>query len=73
MRFAYVAIIHPIAKMPIAARITATGVATPAPSPVAPAPTIRGRIRAAEKTGPMNPTDCASTSMSLSLLAPNRS
>ena len=70
---AYIAIIHPIAKIPIAARMTATGVATPAPSPVAPAPTINGRIKAAEKTGPMNPIDCASTSISLSLPAPKRS
>ena len=64
MRFAYSAMIQPIAAMPTAARMITTGVATPAP--YRPAPTISGSTRAEEKTGPMKPTDWAMTSGSRS-------
>jgi hypothetical protein len=42
--------------------MTANGVAIPAPLPDAPNPAIRGIRNAAEKTGPMRPTDWATTS-----------
>ena len=42
--------------------MTAIGVATPAPCPDAPAPTISGTRKATPNTGPMKPTDCATTS-----------
>jgi hypothetical protein len=53
---------------------TDNGAATPAPLPVAlMIPTINGIRNADENTGPMNPTDCAMTSISLSLVSPRRS
>ena len=45
----------------------------PAPFAAAFAPTISGIRNAAEKTGPMNPTDCATTSTSESFASPSRS
>ncbi len=53
---------------------TESGAATPAPFPVAlMMPTISGMMKAAENTGPMNPTDCATTSTSDSFAPPSRS
>src|SRR2546423_5864863 len=45
----------------------------PAPFPEALKPAISGIRNAAEKTGPMNPTDCATTSTNESFLPPSRS
>ena len=45
----------------------------PAPSPEKLKPAIRGIRNAAEKTGPIKPTDCATTSTSLSRRLPSRS
>ena len=53
---------------------TESGAAMPAPFPVAlMMPTISGMMKAAEKTGPMNPTDCAMTSTSDNFPPPSRS
>ena len=53
---------------------TESGDATPAPFPVAlMMPTISGMMKAVEKTGPMNPTDCATTSTSDNFAPPRRS
>ncbi len=70
---AYCATIQPNANTPIAAISTLKGAAMPAPLAAAFAPTISGIRNAAEKTGPMNPTDCATTSTSDSFGAPRRS
>ena len=40
----------------------ANGLAMPAPLPAKPSPTIAGMKNVPEKTGPMYPTDCATTS-----------
>src|SRR5437763_1154657 len=45
----------------------------PAPFPEALKPAISGIRNAAEKTGPMNPTDCATTSTNETFLPPSRS
>ena len=74
MRFAYCATIQPRASTPIAASSTDSGAALPAPLPVAEMiPTINGIRNAAENTGPMNPTDCATTSTNESFASPSRS
>jgi hypothetical protein len=70
---AYFATIQPSAKTPIAASSTASGAEVPAPRAAAFTPMISGMMNAALNTGPMNPTDCASTSTSESFLAPRRS
>src|SRR5215472_14652199 len=67
MRLAYSATIHPRPRMPIEAISTASGAAPPAPLLAALMPTSRGIRKAMEKTGPMNPIDCATASGSLSL------
>ena len=65
--------IHPNANTPTAPRITANGVAIPAPLPEADSPAISGIRNAAENTGPMNPTDWAMASTSVRRLWPSRS
>src|SRR5690242_8058181 len=63
-----------MAKTPTAAISTDSGEATPPPLPDALiTPTTSGITKADEKTGPMNPTDCAITSGSVSTFAPRRS
>ena len=59
--------------MPIPARSTASGADVPAPSPETLNPMISGMMKAALNTGPMKPTDCASTSISVSFFSPSRS
>src|SRR6266851_3703822 len=51
-----------MASVPMAEITTATGVATPAPCPDAPAPTMSGSRKATPNTGPMKPKDWATTS-----------
>ena len=61
-----------MAATPMTAMMMAIGVAAPAPFPEDDRfATINGRMRAEEKTGPMKPTDCATTSASLSRFSPN--
>ena len=64
MRFAKREMIHETPSMPIAARISEIGIAMPAPLPVSDAPPIAVRKNVTEKTGPMKPTACATTSAS---------
>src|SRR2546423_14552786 len=59
--------------MPTTAKSIASGVAAPAPLPAAPAPATSGVRNAAPSTGPMNPTDCATTSRKPRLLRRSRS
>src|SRR4249920_773959 len=59
--------------MPTAASSTARAADVPAPFAAAFTPMISGMMNAALNTGPMNPTDCASTSISESFLPPRRS
>src|SRR5262245_2963686 len=66
--------IQPSAKTPTAAISTDSGDATPPPLPEALiTPTTSGITKADENTGPMKPTDCATTSGRDSSLAPRRS
>src|SRR4249919_496370 len=58
-------------SMPTAASTIDTGVTTPAPLPVAEKPAIVGMKKVAEKTGPMKPTACATTSSSRRLPLPS--
>src|SRR5580704_18949265 len=63
-----------MANTPTAAISTDSGEATPPPLPDALiTPTTSGITKAEEKTGPMNPTDCAMTSGSDRTFAPRRS
>ncbi len=73
MRRAYWATIHPRANVPIAASNTASGADVPAPRAAKFTPMISGMMNAELNTGPMNPTDCARTSISESFFAPSRS
>src|SRR5678815_2597047 len=59
--------------MPTAASTTASAAEVPAPRAAAFTPMISGMMNAELNTGPMNPTDCASTSTSESFLPPRRS
>src|SRR5688500_14260484 len=70
MRLAYCAITQPAPNMPIPAMTIETGVATPAPRPVADRPTISGSKVATENTGPMKPTDWARTPVMETLACP---
>src|SRR5215472_11618032 len=66
--------IHPSAKTPTAAISTDSGDATPPPLPEALiTPTTSGITKADENTGPMKPTDCATTSGSERTFFPRRS
>src|SRR5579863_2920833 len=67
MRLAYSETIQPSPRMPMAETRTASGAAPPAPWLAALSPTSSGTRNAIEKTGPMNPIDCATASGSLSL------
>ena len=69
MRFAYWATIHPSANTPTPASSTASGADVPAPRAAAFTPMISGMMNAAENTGPMNPTDWATTSTRVSFFS----
>jgi hypothetical protein len=71
MFFAYWAMIHPSARMPIAATMIASGVAAPAPFPALLPPTTKYRRKIAPKTGPMKPTAWEMTSTNLSFVSPS--
>ena len=58
-------------SMPTAASTIEIGVTTPAPLPVAEKPAMVGMKKVAEKTGPMKPTACATTSSSRRLPLPS--
>src|SRR5229473_2554828 len=60
-----------MASVPTAEITTATGVATPAPCPDAPAPTMSGSRKATPNTGPMKPKDWATTSGSRNRVSPS--
>ena len=70
-RLAYCATIQPIANTPTAASSTASSGATSrALARPKFTPMISGMMNAAENTGPMKPTDWASTSTSESFASP---
>src|SRR6202162_1691857 len=63
--------IQPRPMTPTAASTTDSAAAFPAPFPEADdSPTTKGTKNAMENTGPMNPTDCATASTSVSFFAP---